>query len=88
MSRKLEEGYREKALKMYPWVCGRCAREFMVATLTTLAVSLPPYRLSSLGLDAARKALASFALSTCAMAFRPTSLTWGRGQLIPLLLDE
>jgi predicted HNH restriction endonuclease len=23
-----EKGYREKALKMYPWVCGRCAREF------------------------------------------------------------
>ena len=28
MSGKLEEGYREKALRMYPWVCGRCAREF------------------------------------------------------------
>lgn len=23
-----ELGYREKALKMYPWICGRCAREF------------------------------------------------------------
>ena len=23
-----EKGYREQALKMYPWVCGRCAREF------------------------------------------------------------
>ena len=23
-----EQGYREKALKMYPWVCGRCSREF------------------------------------------------------------
>jgi len=23
-----EKGYRAKALKMYPWVCGRCAREF------------------------------------------------------------
>ncbi|MEH6387990.1 MULTISPECIES: YajD family HNH nuclease [Pseudomonas] len=23
-----EASYREKALKMYPWVCGRCAREF------------------------------------------------------------
>jgi len=23
-----EKGYREQALKLYPWVCGRCAREF------------------------------------------------------------
>jgi HNH endonuclease len=23
-----EQGYREQALKLYPWVCGRCAREF------------------------------------------------------------
>ena len=23
-----ERGYRERALKMYPWVCGRCGREF------------------------------------------------------------
>ncbi len=23
-----EQGYRERALKMYPWVCGRCQREF------------------------------------------------------------
>lgn len=23
-----EQGYRERALKMYPWVCGRCGREF------------------------------------------------------------
>ena len=23
-----ERGYREQALKMYPWVCGRCGREF------------------------------------------------------------
>ncbi len=22
------KGYRERALKMYPWICGRCAREF------------------------------------------------------------
>jgi len=21
-------GYRERALKLYPWICGRCAREF------------------------------------------------------------
>ncbi|MCC7218728.1 MAG: HNH endonuclease, partial [Burkholderiales bacterium] len=23
-----QRGYREQALKLYPWVCGRCAREF------------------------------------------------------------
>ncbi|UCD80401.1 MAG: HNH nuclease family protein [Desulfobacterales bacterium] len=23
-----EQGYREQALKMFPWVCGRCGREF------------------------------------------------------------
>jgi len=23
-----EQGYRERALKIYPWICGRCAREF------------------------------------------------------------
>jgi len=23
-----EDGYRERALKLYPWICGRCAREF------------------------------------------------------------
>ena len=26
--RERESGYREKALGMYPWICGRCAREF------------------------------------------------------------
>jgi len=25
---KREEGYRQRALKLYPWVCGRCMREF------------------------------------------------------------
>ena len=23
-----EKGYRERALKIYPWICGRCTREF------------------------------------------------------------
>ncbi len=31
-------GYREQALKMYPWVCGRCAREFTHANLRELTV--------------------------------------------------
>ena len=26
--RRREQGYRERALKIYPWICGRCAREF------------------------------------------------------------
>ncbi|MBP6626947.1 MAG: YajD family HNH nuclease [Arenimonas sp.] len=31
-------GYRERALKMYPWICGRCAREFSRANLQELTV--------------------------------------------------
>ena len=31
-------GYREQALKMYPWVCGRCGREFTRANLQELTV--------------------------------------------------
>lgn len=30
--------YREQALKMYPWVCGRCGREFTRANLSELTV--------------------------------------------------
>ena len=33
-----ERGYREQALKLYPWVCGRCAREFTRANLHELTV--------------------------------------------------
>ena len=33
-----ELGYRERALKMYPWVCGRCAREFTRANVRELTV--------------------------------------------------
>jgi hypothetical protein len=33
-----DQGYRERALKMYPWVCGRCAREFTRANLQELTV--------------------------------------------------
>jgi hypothetical protein len=28
-----EKGYRECALKLYPWVCGRCTREFTLQNL-------------------------------------------------------
>jgi hypothetical protein len=31
-------GYREQALKLYPWVCGRCSREFTHANLRELTV--------------------------------------------------
>jgi hypothetical protein len=31
-------GYREQALKLYPWVCGRCAREFDHSNLRELTV--------------------------------------------------
>ena len=33
-----ELGYREQALKLYPWICGRCAREFTRETLQQLTV--------------------------------------------------
>ncbi len=33
-----ELGYRERALKMYPWVCGRCSREFNHKNLRELTV--------------------------------------------------
>jgi 5-methylcytosine-specific restriction endonuclease McrA len=33
-----EKGYREQALKLYPWVCGRCARQFTHANLQLLEV--------------------------------------------------
>ncbi len=33
-----EQGYREQALKIYPWICGRCAREFTRETLHQLTV--------------------------------------------------
>jgi len=32
------EGYRERALKIYPWICGRCGREFTLANLRELTV--------------------------------------------------
>jgi len=33
-----EQGYREQALKIYPWICGRCAREFARENLQQLTV--------------------------------------------------
>ena len=33
-----ELGYRERALKMYPWICGRCGREFTRANVRELTV--------------------------------------------------
>ncbi|MBC8653649.1 HNH nuclease family protein, partial [Providencia vermicola] len=35
---RLESGYREKALKIYPWICGRCTREFVYSNLRELTV--------------------------------------------------
>ena len=31
-------GYREQALKLFPWVCGRCGREFSRTNLRELTV--------------------------------------------------
>ena len=33
-----EKGYRERALKLFPWICGRCAREFQYSGLSELTV--------------------------------------------------
>lgn len=33
-----EKDYREQALKIYPWICGRCSREFTRANLRELTV--------------------------------------------------
>lgn len=35
---KRAQGYREQALKLYPWVCGRCGREFNHSNLRELTV--------------------------------------------------
>ncbi|MFN0315694.1 MAG: YajD family HNH nuclease [Burkholderiales bacterium] len=35
---KRAEGYREQALKIYPWVCGKCARTFTHSNLQLLEV--------------------------------------------------
>jgi hypothetical protein len=33
-----ELGYREQALKLYPWICGRCKREFTRENVYELTV--------------------------------------------------
>lgn len=35
---KRAQGYREQALKLFPWVCGRCARTFDHKTVQLLEV--------------------------------------------------
>jgi 5-methylcytosine-specific restriction endonuclease McrA len=35
---KREQGYRAQALKLFPWVCGRCARTFDHVNLQLLEV--------------------------------------------------
>ena len=37
-SEQRESGYRERALKIYPWICGRCGREFTGARVRELTV--------------------------------------------------
>lgn len=36
--RKRETTYRERALKLFPWICGRCSREFSGKKLRELTV--------------------------------------------------
>ncbi|MGE5469114.1 MAG: YajD family HNH nuclease [Ignavibacteria bacterium] len=35
---KRDQDYREQALKIYPWICGRCRREFTRTNLRELTV--------------------------------------------------
>jgi predicted amidophosphoribosyltransferase len=35
---KRQDGYRQRSLKMYPWVCGRCMREFDNSNVKELTV--------------------------------------------------
>src|SRR5512139_2722718 len=35
---ELEKTYRERALKLFPWICARCGREFAVKRLRELTV--------------------------------------------------
>ncbi len=35
---KRNMGYRAQALKQYPWICGRCTREFTHSNITELTV--------------------------------------------------
>ena len=37
-STERENTYRERALKLFPWICGRCAREFSGTRLKELTV--------------------------------------------------
>src|SRR5438477_1532328 len=37
-AKKRDLDYRDQALKIYPWICGRCAREFTHANLRELTV--------------------------------------------------
>jgi 5-methylcytosine-specific restriction endonuclease McrA len=37
-SNEREATYRERALKLFPWICGRCAREFSGVRLRELTV--------------------------------------------------
>ncbi|HET6264554.1 MAG TPA: YajD family HNH nuclease [Usitatibacter sp.] len=38
MARQEDSGYRDQALKIYPWICGRCGREFTHSNLRELTV--------------------------------------------------
>ncbi len=38
MRRLRGHGYREQALKLYPWVCGKCKREFTRENISELTV--------------------------------------------------
>ena len=37
-SKGRERGYRERSLKLFPWICGRCSREFDEKNVKQLTV--------------------------------------------------
>lgn len=37
-ARERGQGYREQALRLYPWICGRCGRSFTRENLSELTV--------------------------------------------------
>jgi len=39
-ARRREKTYREQALKMYPWICARCGREFTGKKLRELTAKI------------------------------------------------
>ena len=87
-----EQDYRERALKLYPWICGRCGREFNLQNLHELTVhpipsiplrvmaTRPTITITTLGTAAIGNCCACTAMTTSTSA----SLRQGRGRAVPV----